>query len=63
MCKSDKEGGMIVIFNYVKALKITWIQKLKMKDSKWKPILFAFFPYLVILLYMTMTTLRDGEKY
>ena len=37
---------MIDIYNYVKALKITWLQKLDSKDSKWKPLLFACFPQL-----------------
>ena len=48
LCKSVKEGGlgMIDIFNYIKALKITWIRKLETKDPKWKPILFASTPQL-----------------
>ena len=37
---------MIDIFKYIKALKITWIRKLEIKDTKWKPILFACFPQL-----------------
>ena len=45
MCKPVKEGGlgMINIYNYVKALKITWLE---VKDPKWKPLLFACFPQL-----------------
>ena len=48
LCKSVNDGGlgMIDIFKYIKALKITWIRKLEIKDTKWKPILFACFPQL-----------------
>ena len=38
--------GMIDIFKYIKALKMTWIRKFEMKDTKRKPILFAGFPQL-----------------
>ena len=36
---------MVDIFNYIKALKITWLRKLETKDPKGKPILFAWFPH------------------
>ena len=35
---------MVDIFNYIKALKITWLRKLETKDPKWKPILIACVP-------------------
>ena len=36
--------GMVDIFNYIKALKNTWLRKLETKDPKWIPILYAHFP-------------------
>ena len=42
----DGRLGMIDIFKYIKALKITWIRKFEMKDTKRKVILFAGFPQL-----------------
>ena len=44
-CKPIKDEGlgMIDIFNYVKALKITWLQNLETNYTKWKPILCIVF--------------------